>query len=141
MGGNLTTRQQPWNLGRIERMKQHAVSAVRTRAAGPCAAQWGGLVLTAALSSGCAIADVYRQCGFHGCPGDTAITLAVRARFGDHPSIDAPNLINIQTLGGVVYLYGLVDTEMERDLAGSVAGTAPGVHRVVNSIGIENVSR
>jgi osmotically-inducible protein OsmY len=45
-------------------------------------------------------------------------------------------VISVQTLRGVVYLYGLVDTVFERELAGSVAQETPGVARVVNSIGI-----
>jgi osmotically-inducible protein OsmY len=36
----------------------------------------------------------------------------------------------------VVYLYGVVDTALQRDLAESVALGTPGVARVVNSIGI-----
>jgi len=54
--------------------------------------------------------------------------------------LEPPNLIDVQTLDRVVYLYGLVDTDLERQLAESVARTAPGVVRVVDSIGLNNVS-
>ena len=90
------------------------------------------LVLTGALP-GCA---VYGKCGFHGCPGDAQITAEVRALFNQHPVLEPPNLINVQTLNHVVYLYGLVDTDLESEIAESVARRAPGVAKVVNSIGI-----
>ena len=90
------------------------------------------LVLTGALP-GCA---VYGKCGFDGCPGDAKITAEVRALFNQHPVLEPPNLINVQTLNHVVYLYGLVDTDLESEIAESVARQAPGVVKVVNSIGI-----
>lgn len=85
--------------------------------------------------SGCA---AYRKCGFDGCPGDTSITLAVQARLSQIPALEPPNLLTVQTFNQVVYLYGVVDTPLERDLAESVALGTPGVARVVNSIGINN---
>jgi len=45
-------------------------------------------------------------------------------------------LLSVQTLDRVVYLYGLVDTDLQLQLAESVAHEAPGVEKVVNSIGI-----
>jgi osmotically-inducible protein OsmY len=87
--------------------------------------------------SGCA---TYTKCGFHGCAGDAQITSDVRTLFNQHPALEPPNLIDVQTLDRVVYLYGLVDTDLERQLAESVARTAPGVVRVVDSIGLNNVS-
>jgi osmotically-inducible protein OsmY len=93
------------------------------------------LVLVAALS-GCTVYDAYRKCGFGGCSGDAAITAEVRTLFDQHPALEAPNLLSVQTLNHVVYLNGLVDTDLERQMAQSVALEAPGVARVVNSIGI-----
>jgi osmotically-inducible protein OsmY len=90
------------------------------------------IILACALP-GCA---AYRKCGFHGCPGDAEITANVRALFSQHPVLEPPNLLNVQTLDHVVYLYGLVDTDFEREIAESVALQAPGVASVVNSIGI-----
>src|ERR1700677_288553 len=88
---------------------------------------------------GCA----FRMCNldemrFSGCAGDAAITSDVRALFNQHPALDAPNLINVQTYDHAVYLYGLVDTDWERQLPESVAFNAPSVARVVNSIAIDN---
>jgi osmotically-inducible protein OsmY len=90
------------------------------------------IILACALP-GCA---AYRKCGFDGCPGDAKITANVRALFSQHPVLEPPNLLNVQTLDHVVYLYGLVDTDFEREIAESVALQAPGVASVVNSIGI-----
>jgi osmotically-inducible protein OsmY len=90
------------------------------------------LVLPTALV-GCATFD---KCGLGGCPGDAATTADVRRLFEQHPALEPPNLLRVQTMNGVVYLYGLVDTDLERQLAESVAHEAPGVARVVNSIGL-----
>jgi len=83
--------------------------------------------------AGCA---TYRQCGLGGCSGDTGITSQVQSRLTLYPALQPPNLITVQTLGRVVYLYGVVDTSLERELAGTVALRTEGVSKVVNSIGI-----
>jgi osmotically-inducible protein OsmY len=93
------------------------------------------LVLTGALP-GCA---VYSKCGFRGCPGDAKITAAVQAQLDQYPALEAPNSVHVRTLDGVVYLYGQVDTDLERQLAESVAVDATGGARVVDSIAVSNV--
>jgi osmotically-inducible protein OsmY len=90
------------------------------------------LVLAGALP-GCA---AYKKCGFGGCPGDAEITAEVRALFDQHPILQAPNLVEVQTLDHVVYLNGLVDTDLQRQTAESLAVEARGVAKVVNSIGL-----
>jgi osmotically-inducible protein OsmY len=90
------------------------------------------LVLTGTLP-GCA---AYKKCGFAGCPGDAEITAQVRALFDQYPVLKPPNLLEVQTLDHVVYLNGVVDTDLERQMAESVAHEAKGVARVVNSIGL-----
>jgi osmotically-inducible protein OsmY len=90
------------------------------------------LVLTGALP-GCA---AYKKCGFSGCPGDAEITAEVRALFAQHPVLEPPNLLEVQTLDHVVYLNGVVDTDTQRLMAESVAHQAKGVTKVVNSIGL-----
>ena len=94
----------------------------------------GGGVLAGSLA-GCA---VYNKCGYDGCPGDAAISAEVRARLDHYPALEPPNLIYVQTLDHVVNLSGLVDTGTERVFAESVARSAPGVKRVVNSIAENN---
>jgi osmotically-inducible protein OsmY len=97
----------------------------------------GALALTMmATLPACTTYEAYQKCGFGGCPGDAGITADVRARFNRHAVLQPPNLLSVQTLDHVVYLNGLVDTDLEREIAESVAREAPGVRRVVNSIGI-----
>jgi osmotically-inducible protein OsmY len=47
----------------------------------------------------------------------------------------------VQTLNGVVYLYGLVDTDLMREQAEQIARQAPHVKKVVNSIGVINAGK
>jgi osmotically-inducible protein OsmY len=88
------------------------------------------VLLTDTLSA-CA---VYTKCGFTGCPGDATITANVQAQFRQHPALEPPNLLHVQTLDHVVYLTGQVDTELERSMAESLARNVAGVRRVVNTI-------
>lgn len=83
--------------------------------------------------SGCA---TFAKCGFRGCPGDAKITAEVQTLFDQHPALEAPNELHIQTLDKVVYLSGLVNSPREQVLATLVAREAPGVTNVVNSIGL-----
>jgi osmotically-inducible protein OsmY len=91
-----------------------------------------GLIVAGALS-GCA---TFEKCGFSGCPGDAKITADVKALFGQHPELGTS--IDVQTLDHVVYLYGLVDTPFESEIAKSVAVQAPGATRVVSTIASGN---
>jgi len=91
------------------------------------------IVGAAGALPGCA---AFTKCGFGGCPGDAEITAQVRALFDQHPVLEAPNLLQVQTLDHVVYLDGVVDTDLERQIAESVAREARGVARIVNSIGL-----
>jgi osmotically-inducible protein OsmY len=95
------------------------------------------LVLTGALP-GCA---AYRHCGLRGCPGDANISAAVETQLARYPALQGINSVRVQTLDRVVYLYGLVDTELERELAESVAINATDGARVVNSIAVNNIAR
>ncbi len=90
------------------------------------------LILTGTLQA-CA---AYKKCGFGGCPGDAEITAKVQALFTQHPELEPPNLIYVQTVDHVVYLYGVLDTDFQRQMASLVALEAPGVKRVANSIGL-----
>jgi osmotically-inducible protein OsmY len=83
--------------------------------------------------SGCA---TFAKCGLRGCPGDAKITAEVQTLFDQHPALEAPNELHIQTLDKVVYLTGMVNSPREQVLATLVAREAPGVSGVVNSIGL-----
>jgi osmotically-inducible protein OsmY len=95
------------------------------------------VVLAGALPA-CA---VYRKCGFAGCAGDAKIAADVRALMNHYPALEGPNSIRVQSLDHVVYLYGQVDTEVERSMAESVARAIPGVTRVVDSINFSYAGR
>jgi hypothetical protein len=91
------------------------------------------LAVVLGVLPGCA---AYQKCGFGGCPGDEEINADVRLRIDQQPALGPPNLLNVQTLDHVVYLTGLVDTDLERQMAESAARQAPGVTKVINSIGL-----
>lgn len=103
----------------------------------PLSAVAVGFVLTAALSA-CA---AFEKCGFSGCPGDAQITADVRALLDHHPGAAPPGTVSVQTLDGVVYLYGVVDTDLMRTEAEGIALQAPHVKKVVNSIGVLNAGK
>ena len=91
------------------------------------------LALSAGLLSACA---AFEKCGFGGCPGDSQLAAEVRAALAKHPELEPPNLLTVQSVNHVVYLYGLVDTDFQQQMAETVAHQVPGVNRVVNSIGL-----
>jgi osmotically-inducible protein OsmY len=91
-------------------------------------------VILLGVLSGCA---TYQKCGFGGCPGDAELTAAVQAAFQDHAELQPPNLIKVQTVDHTVYLYGMVDTDIQRLMAETLAQQVPGVTKVVNSIGLQ----
>lgn len=94
------------------------------------------LVCTVMLTGSLLGCAVYRKCGFGGCQGDAQITTEVQGLFARYPELQPPNLIRVQTLDHVVYLYGLVDTGLQLRMAEAVAIEAPGATRVVNAIGL-----
>jgi osmotically-inducible protein OsmY len=103
------------------------------------------LALTAAAAAaagagGCAALDTLYKCG-EGCPGDAQISSAVRARLDQHRELLAPNQVYVSTLDRTVYLSGQVATDLQRDIAESVARTTPGVPRVVDLISLEYTGR
>jgi osmotically-inducible protein OsmY len=83
----------------------------------------------------------FEKCGFSGCPGDAQTTAAVTVLLDQHPGVGAPGAVSVQTLNGVVYLYGVVDTDLMREEAERIALQAPHVKKVVNSIGVINAGK
>jgi osmotically-inducible protein OsmY len=88
--------------------------------------------------AGCAAYEVYKKCGLSGCADDQGISVEVRQQLGQHPALEPPNLVYVHTLDHVVYLSGLVDTDLQRRMAETIASRANGVARVVNSIGLSD---
>jgi osmotically-inducible protein OsmY len=98
-------------------------------------------VLALSLAGALPACAVYKKCGFAGCPGDAQITADVRALLDQHPGVGSPGAVSVQTLDGVVYLYGVVDTDLMRAEAQEIAMQAPHVTKVVNSIGVQNAGK
>ena len=91
------------------------------------------LGLTGVLS-GCA---TYLKCGYAGCPGDAEITSKLEALIQQHPALEAPSTVRVHTVDHIVYLYGQVNTEVERSEAEALAHQVSGVRKVVDSINFE----
>jgi osmotically-inducible protein OsmY len=103
------------------------------------AARGHSLVLMLSIGVGMsslAACAAYRKCGFAGCPEDASLASEVQQRLSQHAVLQPPNLLRVQAHDHIVYLYGLVDTQLEREIAESVARETPGVIKVVDSIGI-----
>jgi len=68
---------------------------------------------------------------------DTQITEAVKQAIAQHPDLNAPNTIYVDTRDHVVYLSGLVDNSEATENAEQLARQVAGVVRVVNTIAID----
>lgn len=91
------------------------------------------LALAAALSAaGCASL----QCEASQCAQDGAIRQAVLKEIRAKPSL-AVFEIDVQAYKHDVYLYGMVDTELDRGRAEDVAYAVPGVKHVYNGLALE----
>ena len=96
------------------------------------------LTLSAMLAGPLAGCAAYGNSGGADDPGDAKTTADVRALIERHVALKGPNVLDVRTRNHVVYLYGLVDTEVERRMAESVVPQAAGVAQVVNLIGVNN---
>ncbi len=88
------------------------------------------LLLGSALSSCAAVGQAQS--------GDARITADVKAQLERYPELQAPNVLDVQTLHGIVYLHGLMGTPFQIRLASSVASQVPGVRQVENLIGLDD---
>jgi hypothetical protein len=94
------------------------------------------LLLTGALSA-CAEYHPYEKCGKGGCAGDADIAANVQGLFAQHPELEGPDQLYVETTDHVVYLSGTVETGLHRDIAASVAREVNGVSSVVNNITVD----
>jgi len=99
------------------------------------------LVIQTQLLCGCAAYHAWRKCGDAGCPRDAQITAEVRSLLRQHPELNPPNEVYVQTVDRVVYLSGQLATESQRDTAEAVARRAPGERGVVDNIALEYSGR
>ena len=100
----------------------------------------GALTLAGSLGA-CAGVRGAGDCAHGGCTADAQLAAAVEARIYRHPELRPPNLIYVRARGGVVYLSGLVSTELQREIAVAAARQVPGERRVLDDIGIEYPGR
>jgi osmotically-inducible protein OsmY len=94
--------------------------------------------LLAAGLQGCAS---FSKCDPASCTGDKKITADVYAVIKDHREFGAPGTIRVQTINGVVYLNGLVETDFQRRSAESLVMQVANVKDVVNSLEVRNSAR
>jgi len=64
--------------------------------------------------------------------------MSVQELLDSNRGLGPPRTIRAQSVDGVVYLHGMVDTGREKWTAEAVASQAPNVARVVNLIGENN---
>ena len=69
---------------------------------------------------------------------DAKISANVETQLDRHPELGPSHSIDVQTIDHVVYLDGIVSSDLGSETAESVADEAPGVARVVNDIAVTN---
>ena len=88
------------------------------------------------ILAGCAA----ETCQDHACSPDEKLVEAVKTNINQHSALLSDHL-RVQADHGVVYLYGLVSTNVELAEVEDVAKATPGVTKVVNMCAIDNVQR
>jgi len=83
----------------------------------------------------------FGKCDPENCAGDAKITADVRGLIKQHRELGAPAAFRVQTINGIVYLYGTVDTDLERRSLENMVTQLPNVKDVVNSVDVRNVGR
>ena len=95
-------------------------------------------MILAVAPSGCA---VFQKCSPENCAADARITADVDDMLGRHSEFGPPGTVHVQTVNGVVYLNGLVNTDRERQSAEALVLKIPNVKDVVNSLSPRSNSR
>ncbi len=91
------------------------------------------LILALALSGGLASAGFAQEMTSQ----DEAITSNVKMAIAQRPALKADR-VTVETRGGVVYLKGFVDTNVEKKDIETLAMQTTGVKKVVNETTINN---
>ena len=89
------------------------------------------IVVFAGTLSGCAVFD---KCAPENCAKDTQINKQVRDLMDQHNEFGPPGTIRVQTINGVVYLSGAVDSEFEVRNAESLVRQVGDVKDVENNL-------
>ena len=94
------------------------------------------LVVAATLAAGTLSSCMSaRKCDATSCEGDARITANLDAWLYEDKAIQ-PFSVTVQTIDGTVYLYGIVDTQMQKNIIEDQARKTPGVKSVVNSLSV-----
>ncbi|HEX2852302.1 MAG TPA: BON domain-containing protein [Opitutaceae bacterium] len=84
--------------------------------------------------SGCAATSTRQSTGEY--VDDAAISTKVKTAFVRDEAVKAID-VKVETFKGVVQLSGFVDTAIQKERAGSLAGAIPGVLEVKNNITVK----
>jgi len=87
------------------------------------------------LSTALAGCSGSQSCPAGGCEGDALIKQRVEQMIYDNKAIQ-PFSITVQAKNGVVYLHGIVDTQLQKNILEEETAKIPGVKRVVNAISV-----
>lgn len=99
--------------------------------------QYGFFALALALTNGRAQGAIEFETS-NSAHADATIEAEILTRLDAHPGLGSTTSIHVQSIGGVVYLYGVVDSYQAKALVQSIAAQSSDVVRVVNSIEQEN---
>lgn len=72
---------------------------------------------------------------------DAQVSKDVRDMLAQHSEFGPPGTIRVQTVNGVVYLNGIVNSDLERQSAEALVMRMPNVKDVVNSLSPRSNSR
>jgi osmotically-inducible protein OsmY len=91
--------------------------------------------MTAALAVNLALGgcSLFGGCQTEQCREDASLRDQVRHHINERASLRFFN-VDVQSYDGVVYLEGLVDTEIDRGQAEDIAKSVPGVKKVYNAL-------
>lgn len=78
-----------------------------------------------------------KPCAGANCVSDTEITANIKAEISGHAEL-TDWTIDVQTINGIVYLHGMVDTDPQRRLVEDIAHETRGVMGVENAIELRN---
>ena len=90
----------------------------------------------AAFAVGC-MQEPAKPCAGANCVSDAQVTANIKAEVSRHAEL-TDWTIDVQTIDGIVYLHGAVDTEPQRQLVEDIARETRGVKSVENAITLRN---
>jgi Flp pilus assembly secretin CpaC len=89
------------------------------------------LIVFAGALSGCAVFD---KCAPENCSTDKQITLDANEALSQHRELGPPGTVHVQTINGVVYLTGTVNSDFEIRTGESIVRQVANVKDVVNNL-------